>query len=399
MRVLRLWTGSNKRLSTAIALLVLFAAMASSSTLNAQSDPDSNDAQVQKLYGEAKAAEARGDLPGAAAAYESLLQVAPRLGPAYNNLGALYLRQREFRKAADVLEKGLKVDPNMTSATALLGVSLYEIGDYAGARKNLESVLRANSKDDNARYYLANDLIKLGELNLAAEQLQQLASRQPKNEELWYLLGKVHMKLSEEALGKLNEINPDSVWVHEVSGEIMEGMKNYDGALVEYKKAVEMAPQQNGTHYLLGNAYLSLSMWDQATEQFRAELTNDPVNCSAQWKLGNILLNQHSATEEALADVNKALEMCPSLSGARLDRARALIALDRHAEAVKDLEWATKTDPSEPSSHFLLAQAYRTLGRTQEAQAEMKIFSKLQESAQAASAEKTKRILQEKQQP
>ena len=27
----------------------------------------------------------------------------------------------------------------------------------------------------------------------------------------------------------------------------MEGMKNFDGALVEYKKAVEMAPEQAGT--------------------------------------------------------------------------------------------------------------------------------------------------------
>jgi hypothetical protein len=29
--------------------------------------------------------------------------------------------------------------------------------------------------------------------------------------------------------------------VHEVSGEIMESMNNRDGAIIEYKKAVEMA--------------------------------------------------------------------------------------------------------------------------------------------------------------
>ena len=62
----------------------------------------------------------------------------------------------------------------------------------------------------------------------------------------------------------------------------MESMKNYDGALIEYKKAVEMAPQQAGTHYLLGNAYWSLRMWDAASEQFRAELANDPGNCHFQ---------------------------------------------------------------------------------------------------------------------
>ncbi|HEX4544460.1 MAG TPA: tetratricopeptide repeat protein [Candidatus Acidoferrum sp.] len=351
---------------------------------------------MQKLYDEAKAAEARGDLAGAAAEYESLLQIAPRLGPAYNNLGALYLRQREFKKAAAVLEKGLKIDPKMSSASALLGISLYEMGDYSGAQRNLEVALRANPKDNNAELFLANDFIKLGEFERAAERLQQLSLRQPDNQEVWYLLGKVHMKLSEQALSKLNAIDPDSVWVHEISGEVMESMKNYDGALIEYKKAVEMAPGQAGTHYLLGDAYWALSMWEAATEQFRAELANDPANCLAQWKIGNIILEQHGDSAQALTEVQKALDGCPNLMAARADRARALMKLERYPEAAKDLEAAEKSDPAEASTHFLLAQAYRALGRTQEAQAEMKVFSKLEESARAKTAERSRQVLQEK---
>ena len=176
----------------------------------------------------------------------------------------------------------------------------------------------------------------------------------------------------------------------------MEGMKNFDGALVEYKKAVERAPEQAGTHYALGNAYWSLRMWDAATEQFNAELVNDPTNCLAQWKIGNIVLEQHGNSEEALAAVQKALDICPTLTQARLDRARALINLERHSEAVKDLEMVEKSDPAEPTPHFLLAQAYRAVGRTPEAQAEMQLFSKLEESARAATAERAKQVLQEK---
>ena len=81
-----------------------------------------NDPRVSKLYHEAAEAEARGDLAGAAASYESLLQIAPRLAPAYNNLGSLYIRQREYRKAEKVLKRGLEVDPKMWSASALLGI-------------------------------------------------------------------------------------------------------------------------------------------------------------------------------------------------------------------------------------------------------------------------------------
>lgn len=354
------------------------------------------DPQVQELYAAAKYAQGQGDLPGAAAKYEKLLQVAPNLAPAYNNLGALYVQQRDYKKAAAVLEKGLKLDPKMASASALLGISLYEMGDYANARRNLESALRANPKDDNAELFLSNDLIKLGEFDAAAVHLRQLSQRQPQNQEIWYLLGKVHMKLSEQALSKLNAIDPNSVYAHQISGEVMEGMKNFDGAILEYKKAVDLAPQEPGTHYLLGNAYWSIQMWESAAEQFHAELANDPANCNAQWKLGNIVLEQHQDPSEALAQIEKALSVCPGLAQARLDRGRALIRLDRNEEAIADLRAAEKLDPSEPGTHFLLAQALRATGKASEAQAEMQIFSKLEENARAKTAERAKQLLQEK---
>src|SRR6266576_450578 len=222
-----------RRVTLTATSLLLMAPVFVSPVLKAQSEATAEDARVQKVYGQAKAAEARGDLAAAAVSYESLWQLTPRHAPAYNNLGSLYLRQREYKKAAAVLEKGLKIDPEMSSASALLGMALYEMGDYAAAGRNLESALRGNPEDSNAELFLANDLIKLGDFERAAEHLRRLSQRQPENPEVWYLLGKVHMKLSEEALSKLSALDPNSVWVHEISGEVMESMKNYDGNFVD----------------------------------------------------------------------------------------------------------------------------------------------------------------------
>lgn len=374
-------------------VFVLLACLAYTPSAAPQSEPET---QVEKLYAEAKAAEAAGDLTAASTKYEAILQISPRLGAAYNNLGALYIKEREYQKAAAVLEKGLKIDPKMPSASALLGVSLYEMAEYTRARTALESALRSNPKDDNAELFLANDLIKLDELTLAADHLRKLAQRQPNNSEIWYLLGKVHMKLSEEALIKLNSIDPNSVWAHEISGEMMESMENHDGALLEYKKAVELAPHQPGTHYLLGNDYWALKMLEPAIEQFKLELENDPWNCQARWKIGNILVDEHAEPEQALAEIDKALALCPNLMQARVDRARVVLDLDRPAEAVAELEIAEKADPAEPSIHFVLAKAYRALGKTQQAQAEMKLFSKLEESARTSTTERAKQFMQEK---
>jgi len=378
-----------------VALLLSFASFSPLTTLKAQSESAATNPRVEKLYTEAKAAEARGDLDGAVAKYESILQIQPHLGAAYNNLGALYLKRREYSKAAAVLQKGLAVDPTMSSASMLLGMALYEMAQYAEARPRLEAALHANPEDDNVELLLANDLIKLDEYEAAEGHLLRLSRRQPRNQEAWYLLGKVYMQLAERAFGKLDDIDPDSVLSHEIRGDVMSVMNNFPGALLEYKKAVELAPKQPGTHYKLGDEYWVWHEWAAATREFQAELSNDPSNCLAQWKLGNILLEQDLNRDEALSDIDKALAICPNLTEARVDRGRALIRLNREAEAIKDLQAASQSSPKEPSIHFLLAQAYRKTGRAQEAQSEMQLYRKLEQSVHAARADRAERLLLE----
>jgi predicted Zn-dependent protease len=67
-----------------------------------------------------------------------------------------------------------------------------------------------------------------------------------------------------------------------------------------------------------------------------------------------LILEQHGDSTDALKEVQKALDVCPDLTVARVDRASALAKLDRHAEVVKDLEAPVKADPAESSTHFPL---------------------------------------------
>ena len=358
---------------------------------------DSSDSRLEALYNEAKSAEAAGNVSAAVADYQQMLKLDSHLGVAYNNLGALYLKTAHYREAADTLEQGLKVDPKMTSASALLGMTLFQMGDYQAARPRLEAVLAANPSDNNAELFLVNDLTKLGDFESAAVHLKRLAKREPQNQQVWYLLGKVYMQLSEGALGKVNQIDPNSVWAHEISAELMESMKNSDGAILEWKKAIDVAPRQPGVHYKLGDLYWSLSQWENATEQFRQELALDPANCMIHWKLGDILLRTNADPNDALAGIDRALAGCPNLMEARADRARLLLKLHREQDAIAELRTVEKSDPAEPSTHFLLAQAYRATGKTQEAQSEMKSFSELEEKSRASTAERAQEVIKNSQ--
>jgi tetratricopeptide (TPR) repeat protein len=355
-----------------------------------------NDARVQRLYSEAKSSEAAGDLETTIAKYDEIIRIAPGLGAAYNNLGLIYFKRGQYKQAVEVLQRGLKVAPKLPSAQALLGISFYQLGKYSEAKPHLEAALRANPGDDNAALVLAKDLSNLNEFSGAAARLEQLAKRQPANQEVWYLLGKVYMKLSEEALAKMNAIDPDSVLVHEMSGEIMEGMKNFDGALVEYKKAAEMAPTRPGVHYMLGNVYYQISAWDAAIEQFQEELHNDPTNCKAQAVVGTILLEQRREPEKAIDALDKALTICPTLTQAHADRGHALLTMSRSEEAIKELQIAESASPDEPLIHFYLAQAYRATGQAQEAKSEMQLFAKLEEASHAATAKRAQEVMKNK---
>ena len=192
--------------------------------------------------------------------------------------------------------------------------------------------------------------------------------------------------MSKDALAKIIEIDPNSVVAHEIAGEIDESMHNYDVALVEYKKAVDMAPRQPGTHMHMGNAYWFQGKWDSAQSEFKAELENDPNNCTAYWKLGYSILEANGSNEDALTELNQSIERCPTLMQARVDRARALVRMGKQIDALPDLLLALKDSPAEPAIHFLLASVYRAQGKGAEAQQEMQTYSRLERQAREAVA-------------
>ncbi len=366
-------------------LLLCLLALAVSPALAAQGN-DEVTPEVQELYAQAKAAQKRGDNATAIEKYRAMIKLAPHLAAAYNNLGMLYFDGHDYARAVEVLQHGMELNPNMPSAAAMLGMSYFQLGKNDKAQPLLEAALRANPKDDQVEMVLVHILINERKLPEASSRLNDYLARNPKNQEAWYLLGKTYLQMSEDALKKINEIDPDSVVAHEIAGEIDESMHNYDLALVEYKKAIDKAPQMPGTHMHMGDAFWHMGKWQSAQTEYRAELTNDPNNCIARWKLADAILEANDSSDEALSELNRVVERCPALMQARVDRARALVRLGKHDEALPDLLMAEKESPNEPTIHFLLAAVYRAQGKSAEAQTEMQTYGRLQREASAAVA-------------
>jgi tetratricopeptide (TPR) repeat protein len=364
----------------AMRLLALLLAAGAASHLVAQGN-DEVSPDVQQLYAEARAAQQHGDTAAAISKYRAMIKAAPHLAAAYNNLGMLYFDEHDYPHAAETLKRGLELNPQMPTAAAMLGMSYFQLGENEKAEPLLRAALRINPSDDNVEMILCRILINLKKYDEAASYLKKFLDRNPKNQEGWYLLGKTYLQMSEDSLAKINQIDPNSVVAHEIAGEIDESMHNYDLALVEYKKAIDLAPHQPGTHMHMANAFWLTAKWASAEQEFKAELENDPNNCTAHWKLANAMLEAEDPAQDALSELDNAIDRCPTLMQARADRGRALIRLGKPADALPDLLMAEKDSPSEPSLHFLLASVYRAQGKSVEAQQEMVAYSRLQKEA------------------
>jgi predicted Zn-dependent protease len=342
--------------------------------------------EVQQLYAQAQGAQQRGDDATAIQKYRAMLRLAPHLAAAYNNLGRLYFNKHDYRNATQTLSEGLRLNPNMPTASAMLGISYLETGRAVEAEEPLETALHASPADNLVRMTLAKTLIQLHKYEGAVELLKTYTQENPRDQQAWYLLGKTYLQLSEDSLGKINQIDPNSVVAHEVAGEIDESMHNYDGALVEYKKAIELRPDDPAAHFHLANTFWLINKWDSARTEFVAGLAHDPNNCTGHWKLGNTILEANGEPSDALAHLDQAVELCPDLMQARVDRSRALIKTGKQQDALPDLLLAEKDSPDEPSIHFLLAAVYRAGGKTAAAQEETRTYARLQRQASEAVA-------------
>lgn len=129
----------------------------------------------------------------------------------------------------------------------------------------------------------------------------------------------------------------------------------------------------------LGEALAALERWDEAGEAFLvARTAADPADRSRRARLaamaGNTALARGDAQAALLSldlartDASKDL---PLLADVAIDRARALVELNREAEAALALQEAREAAPTSPLAWLLSATLSRRTGKLGEAQAQI----------------------------
>lgn len=181
-------------------------------------------------------------------------------------------------------------------------------------------------------------------------------------------------------MNRLVEVAPQSPWKLMAFAEALEGEKRFDLAIIQYRKVLAADPGMPGAHYRLGRALLLRSgnhdaASDEAIGEFQKALVSDPRNGYADYELGEIF-RREGQPDQAITCFARAVQIAPGIEEAQIAYARTLLQLHKPKEALPPLHAAIRLDPTNEVSHFLLAQAYKSLGDQGRYDIEMAAYQK-----------------------
>ncbi|HEV2418566.1 MAG TPA: tetratricopeptide repeat protein [Terriglobia bacterium] len=328
----------------------------------------------------------------AAEEFRDILRIDPTNASAHANLGEIAFAEKDYAQASQEFRAALKLQPSLWNAEALLGMSEFLRGNHAQAQPLLEASF--NHLDDaRLKSEVGLDIITLcyqsNNLDPCVDVLRALLQIRPVAPETLYTAYRLYSDLAARSLSHLVQTAPDSAEVHEVLAQSLASHDDFPGAIAQYCKALEIAPDVPGIHFELGRMILANSQTpaalQEAEQQFDLCLKGDPANANSLYMLGEIKWLQ-SKPEDALKYYLRSLKIQPNSVDARIAAGKTLTALGRPTEALTQLVEAVRLDPRNEVAHYRLAQAYRKLDRASDADREEAAFRRLRDEHGSARA-------------
>lgn len=143
-----------------------------------------------------------------------------------------------------------------------------------------------------------------------------------------------------------------------------------NAAEIAYENARALAPDEFSWSYYLALLYEELSRPDDAMTLLQGALELRPDYVAGLARLGDLYLIQ-GRTEEARRQFERGLELDASCAQCMVGLGRIALQDQEYQSAANQLERALSVAPWAATIRYPLAQAYRALGRTEEAQAQL----------------------------
>ena len=296
--------------------------------------------------------------------------------------------QGKFDEAIAQLEALAAKQPDAKGLAHEQGIVYYKKGDYLKAMASLRKALVESADDNEALQLLGISSYLAGRPAEAIAPLEKVQTWYPSaNVDASYILGICYMQTkdyasSRKAFAKMFGVPPDSAASYLFTARMMLRFE-FEVAAEEYaKKAVEVDPKLPLAHSLLGEIYLFKSRIPEATEQFQKELELNPGDAAVYYKLAEAYTREQKY-EDAEKLLQRSIWLDATSTGPYILMGKVLEKKGEPLLAARALQRALAMDPNNPIPHHLLGLAYRELGRTEDAERELKLSEQLQSRGDA----------------
>ena len=290
-------------------------------------------------------------------------------------LGLLEARQGHLPQAIVFYRKAMALNPNLPGLRLNLGLALFKDGQYQEAVWIL-SKLPATSSPERLRLnvLLGMSHYGLAEYQAAVPYLRQAADSDPQN--LPLLLTLAHSCLLSKQYSCVIDVyhriiaqNAESAEADMLIGEALDEMKDTIGATREFRAAVQANPKEPNVHFGLGYLLWTQLQYQEASQEFQAELKNTPDYSNAMLYLADsdIKMNRN---EDAQPLLERVVETNPTNSMGHIDLGIVYAGANHNDEALREFKAAAMLTPDDVNVHMCLGRLYRSMGKTNEAKIE-----------------------------
>jgi tetratricopeptide (TPR) repeat protein len=304
-------------------------------------------------------------------------------------LGFLEARQERYTQAVPIYRKALALNPAMPGLPLNLGLALFKAGEMKEAIRTFSQLLKSEPPSSPEAQRLTNLIglahYALGEYAEAIPYLKKATTSDPQN--LPFRLVLAHSCLWSKqfqcVLDVYHEIlllNAESAEADMLVGEVLDEMNDHSGATQQFRAAVKANPQEPNVHFGLGSLLWGQGQYDEAAQEFQAELVNVPnqVQALAYLADANVKMNH---PETALPQIEKAIQMNPEMELPHLDRGILYSDAGHRDDALREFKVAARLSPNDVNIHWRLARLYHAMGRKEEADAEFQKTKSLTKAA------------------
>lgn len=269
------------------------------------------------------------------------------------------IKRKDYKRAETILVEETERDPKSIRTAKLLelaGGLFFLDGQYLNsviAWKKAEGIAPL---DERNKFSLAMVYIKLDRRDLAQRELEKLTAAQPRNALYLYWLA----RLDYDA-------------------------QSYNPAIARLQKVVALDPAMMRAYDVLGLCYDYLGQFNEAIKNYSraVELNRQQVKPSP-WPHVNLAISLVAVNRLAEAEKNlrEALQYDAQLPQAHYQLGRVLDMQGGEQAAVQALNEAATLDPTYPEPHYLLGRIYQKLGESQLAKTEIAKFQELRTNAE-----------------